>query len=99
MVFSILGASSGGFGAKAHFPEVVLLIILKEIFAAISSQHPEAQGPRFLPANQHLDHRIPGPLTLEFYGPFMETVAGIGFYHVGQKQGSWPFKWPSRRKS
>jgi hypothetical protein len=93
MVFSILGASPDGFGAKTNFPEVVLLIILKEIFPTISSQHPEAQGPRFLPAGQYLDHRIPGLLTLEFYGLFMQAMAGICFYQVGQRQGSWPFIW------
>jgi hypothetical protein len=52
-------------GVNIHFPEVLLLIILKDIFLTIFGQNPEAQGPRFVPAGQYLDHIMPGPLLLE----------------------------------
>ena len=84
---------------NAHFPYIAFLIILKNIFLTIISQHREAQGFRFLPAGQNLGYRAPGPLPPEPQGPVMQAVTRIGLHRVGQSIDSWLTRRPIGRKS
>jgi len=84
---------------NAHFPDIVFLIILKDIFLTIISQHREAQGFRFLPAGHNLGYRAPGPLPPEPQRPVMQAMTGRGFHGVGQSIDSWLIRRPIGRKS